>query len=100
MNYKLDKAGIEFLKYNNFRVENASTEKFPTLCTIVKGPSFGRELFGKKFISVEKALAAISLACGEKLVSKGARAAEEELINLGFSPDEAPLEYIIENDVI
>jgi hypothetical protein len=84
MEYKLDKAGIEFVKFNNFRIENTSTEKFPTLCTIVKGPSFGRELFGKKYITLEKAVATIAVICGERLIDKGAKAAKEELMELGL----------------
>jgi len=84
MNYKLDKAGNEFLKHSNFRIEPAPTEKFPTLCTIVKGPSFGRELFGKKFITLEKAVVAVDVICGEKLINKGAKAAKEEMMELGL----------------
>lgn len=84
MEYKLDKSGVAFLKHSNFRIEPAATEKFPTLCTIVKGPSFGRELFGKKFITLEKAVIAVDIACGEKLIDKGAKGAKEEMMELGL----------------
>jgi hypothetical protein len=84
MEYKLDKAGIEFVKFNNFRIENTPTEKFPSLCTIVKGPSFGRELFGKKFITLEKAVGTVAVICGERLIDKGAKSAKEEMMELGL----------------
>jgi hypothetical protein len=84
MEYKLDKAGIEFVKFNNFRIESTPTEKFPSLCTIVKGPSFGRELFGKKYIILEKAIGAIAVICGERLIDKGAKGAKEEMAEMGL----------------
>jgi hypothetical protein len=88
MEFKLDKTGIEFIKYSNFRIENTPTEKFPTLCTITKGPSYGKELFGKKFITLEKAIGAVSVMTGEKLINKGAKAAKEEMEELGLLIEE------------
>jgi hypothetical protein len=88
MEFKLDKTGVEFIKYSNFRIESTPTEKFPTLCTITKGPAYGRELFGKKFITLEKAIGAVSVVSGEKLIDKGAKSAKEEMEELGLLIEE------------
>ena len=85
--FKLDKGGVYFTKHSNFRIELFPHEKFGEMVIITKGPSFGKELFGKKFINYAKAVGAIDIVCGEKLISKGAKAAQEELMELGLDSE-------------
>jgi hypothetical protein len=82
--FKSDKNNVYFTKHSNFRIELFPHEKFSEMVTITKGPSFGKELFGKKFINYAKAVGAIDILCGEKLISKGAKSAKEELMELGL----------------
>lgn len=87
INWKSDKNGVEFTKHSNFRIETAPHPTFNEMVSIVKGPSFGSHLFGKKFITYAKAIAAIDIVCGEKLIGKGAKAAKEELMELGLESE-------------
>jgi hypothetical protein len=82
--FKLDKAGVYFTKHSNFRIELFPHEKFGEMVIITKGPSFGKELFGKKFINYSKAVIAIDVICADKLISKGAKEAREEMMELGL----------------
>ena len=56
---------------------------------IVKGPSFGSHLIGKRYINMAKAIGAIDIVCGEKLIGKGMNQAVAEMADLGLiSPAE------------
>ena len=77
--WKLDKkSGKEFAKVSNFRVEPTPHHVFGEMVTITKGPSFGSELFGKRYVTYSKAVAAISLLTGERLASKTSKEESEE----------------------
>lgn len=82
INWKSDKSGVLFTKVSNFRVEHTPHPLFDEMVTIVKGPSFGSHLFGKRYVSYGKAVAAITLVTGERLASKTSK--EESLENMAI----------------
>jgi len=56
INWKSDKNGAYFTKVSNFRIEHTPHPVFEEMVTIVKGPSFGSHLFGKRYVSYGKAV--------------------------------------------
>ena len=58
------------MRYSNMRIEEIPSEKFPSMVQITKGPSRLRNVIGKKFISLEKAVLAIDEASAESMVNK------------------------------
>lgn len=59
-----------FFRYNNFSVMESSNEKYPELVEIVRGPSWARRFFGKKYINVPAAIKSIDLLCAERMIAK------------------------------
>ena len=88
INWKNDKNGVQFTKHSNFRIETAPHPTFNEMVAIVKGPAFGSHLFGKRFINFAKAINAIDIVCGEKLIGKGAKEAKEEMMAMGLEIEE------------
>ncbi len=86
MDWKSDKNGVYFTKISNFRVEHTPTETYNEMVTIVKGPSFGSRLFGKRYVNIAKAIHQINILCGEKLIGKGLNQAVAEMADLGLIP--------------
>jgi hypothetical protein len=82
INWNSDKNGAYFTKVSNFRIEHTPHPVFEEMVTIVKGPSFGSHLFGKRYVSYGKAVAAITLVTGERLASKTSK--EESLENMAI----------------
>lgn len=58
------------LRYNNVRIDNIPTLKFPEMVTITKGPWFTKGLFNKKYITLEKAILAIDEVHGNNMITK------------------------------
>lgn len=84
MEWKEDKNEVLFTRHSNFRIEPTPTPAFEEMVTIKKGPSFGSHLFGKRYINMAKAMAAIDIVCGEKLIGKGLNQAVAEMADLGL----------------
>ena len=59
-----------FFRYNNFSVMDSSNEKFPDLVEIVRGPSWARRYFGKKYVNIESAIKSVDLICAERMIAK------------------------------
>jgi hypothetical protein len=74
-----------FLRYNNVSIMEAGSEKYPTMVTIHRAPAWGRGLVGKNYISVEHATKAISLYQGENIISKLAKTAKNDVMDLGLA---------------
>lgn len=65
-------------RYKNVTLEPTPTEKFPEMVTIVKTQAKLKELFGKKFISLEKAQIAIETVIVENLINQGNQSIETQ----------------------
>jgi hypothetical protein len=77
---KLKKGG---LSYNNVRIEEIPSEKFPNMVQIAKGPAGLKTLIGKKFVSLTKAVLAIDTTHAERLISNSKRLATLGMVDIG-----------------
>jgi len=78
-----------FLRHSNVSIMEASNEKYPTMVTIHRAPAWGRELIGKNYLNVEFAIKAISLYQSENIISKLAKTAKNDLVELGLGGEGA-----------
>lgn len=72
-------------KYGKFIIEDAFTEKYPTMVVITKAPAVYSDLVGKKYVSRERFITFIESEKAEVAIDKGAKAVKEELIAAGLT---------------
>ena len=72
-------------KYGKFIIEDAFTEKYPTMVIITKAPAAYSSLVGKKYVSRERFITFIEGEKAEASIDKGAKAVKEELIAAGLA---------------
>ena len=72
-------------KYGRFYIEDAFTEKYPTMVLITKAPAAYSDLVGKKYVSRERFITFIEGEKAEVAIDKGAKAVKEELIAAGLA---------------
>jgi len=77
-----------FLRHSNVSIMEAGNEKYPTMVTIHRAPAWGRSLIGKNYLNVEFAIKAISLYQTENIISKLAKTAKNDLVELGVASSE------------
>ena len=77
-----------FLRYSNVSIMENSSEKYPTMVTIHRAPAWGRSLIGKNYLNVEFAIKAISIFQAENIISKLAKTAKNDLLELGLAGNE------------
>ena len=71
-----------FVRYQNFSIMEANNEKYPEMVEILRGPSYARKFFGKKFINVESAIKSVDLICAERMIAKQAMLETEAIENV------------------
>ena len=72
------------LKYANIRIDEASTEKFPSMVIITKCPSRLSCILGKKYIDLKSAILAIDFANAESMIIKDSYTAVKEIKESGL----------------
>ena len=72
------------ISYNNVRIEEISSEKFPDMVQLSKGPAKLKSVIGRKFISLEKAVLAIDVAVVESLIGGEKLKAKLEMVESGI----------------
>ena len=77
-----------FLRHSNVSIMEAGNEKYPTMVTIHRAPAWGRSLVGKNYITAEHAIKAISVFQAENIISKLAKTAKNDLMELGLAGTE------------
>lgn len=95
--YKIQKDGS--YKYKNVKFVDVPHPVFTTMVEVEKGPARLRDLIGRKYVTIEKAIIAVDVLSAESLISKGYREAQEELADLGLTHDLTP-EQVAENPQI
>ncbi len=65
----------------------AGNDKFPEMVEVVKGPAWGKHIVGKKYLSADFAVRAVTAAHAEHMVSGGAKQAKMDLLELGFGEE-------------
>lgn len=71
-----------FIRYQNFSIMEATNEKYPEMVEILRGPSYARKFFGKKYVSVEAAIKSVDLICAERMIAKQAMVETESIENV------------------
>lgn len=70
-----------FIRHSNFSIMKAETEKYPEMVVILRGPSYARKFFGKKFINIESAIKSVDLICAERMIAKQSMVETESIEN-------------------
>ena len=68
-----------FIRYQNFSIMESKNEKYPEMVELLRGPSYARKFFGKKFINVESAIKSVDLICAERMIAKQAMVETEAI---------------------
>lgn len=71
-----------FIRHSNFSIMKAETEKYPEMVELLRGPSYARKFFGKKFINIEAAIKSVDLICAERMIAKQAMVETEAIENV------------------
>jgi len=72
------------MKYSNVRIENNPTGNFSDMVVITKTPTKLKSLKDKKFINIDKAVAAIDVASFNNMLKY--RRVDIEMMNYGIVP--------------
>ena len=73
-------------KYGKFVIEDAFTEKYPTMVVITKAPAAYSSLVGKKYVSRERFITFIEGEKAEAAIDKGAKLVLKEMDAVGIVP--------------
>ncbi len=71
-------------KYKNVKLVDVPHPSIETMVKIDKGPARLKEIIGKRYVNLDKAIIAIDILSAEKLINSGARQAKEELMDMGL----------------
>jgi hypothetical protein len=86
-------------KYKNVKFVDVPHSVFTTMVMVEKGPARLKDLIGRKYVTLEKAVIAVDVLSAESLISKGFRDAQAELEDLGLTHEMTP-EQVAENPQI
>lgn len=78
---------VPFFKHQSFTVYKSETEKYPEMVEIAKGPKWGKELLGKKYLNLHYALVAIDTVSIENKIAGDKKSAVKGLESEGFEVD-------------
>ena len=82
-------------KYGKFYIEDAQTEKYPTMVEVTKAPKSFEDLIGKKYVSRDRCIATLEAYIAEGTIAKGEKSIIKELDANGIVPLET--EPIVED---
>jgi hypothetical protein len=71
-----------FIRYQNFSIMESKNEKYPEMVELLRGPSYARKFFGKKYVNVEAAIKSVDLICAERMIAKQAMLETEAIENV------------------
>jgi hypothetical protein len=73
-------------KYGKFYIEDAFTEKYPTMVLITASPKAFEDLIGKKYVNRERCIATLEVYIAEGTIAKGEKSIIKELDANGILP--------------
>jgi hypothetical protein len=71
-----------FIRYQNFSIMESKNEKYPEMVELLRGPSYARKFFGKKYVNIEAAIKSVDLICAERMIAKQAMLETEAIENI------------------
>jgi hypothetical protein len=83
--YKIQKDGS--YKYKNVKVVDYPHPTFQTMVQIEKAPARLKELVGKRYVTIEKAIIAVDVLSAETLIQKGYKEALKDMAEIGLALD-------------
>jgi hypothetical protein len=78
-----------FFRYQMFSVCKVENEKYPDMVEISRGPKWGKEIIGKRYLDESYAVKAIDLFKGNHLIDKSKVKVLKTLENEGYDVDAA-----------
>lgn len=79
-------AKVKAFKHKRVTIEPIGTESLPGMVLVSGGPSWVSSIVGKRYVSIERAIAVIEALDSEKTIAKGAKAVTKELLAAGVTP--------------
>ncbi len=83
--YKIQKDGS--YKYKNVKIVDYPHSTFQTMVQIEKAPARLRDLIGRKYVTIEKAIIAVDVLSAESLIQKGYKEALKDMAEIGLGQD-------------
>jgi hypothetical protein len=81
-------AKVKVIKHKRVILEPIGTESLPDMVFVSAGPKWAEDLIGKRFVSLDYAIAAIEGNDSEKVIASGAKSVKKELLAAGATPME------------
>lgn len=78
-----------FFRYQMFSVCKVENEKYPDMVEISRGPKWGNDIVGKKYLNEEYAIKAIELFKSEHLINRAKSQTVKMLEKEGYDADAA-----------
>jgi len=79
-------AKVKAFKHKRVVMEPVGTDSMPDMIKIVSGPSWVSELIGKRYIHIDYAITQIEALDAEKVIAKGKKSVEKEMVAAGVTP--------------
>jgi hypothetical protein len=83
--YKIQKDGS--YKYKNVKIVDYPHDTFTTMVQIERGPARLKDLLGRKYVTIEKAIIAVDVLSAESLIQKGYKEALKDMAEIGLAQD-------------
>jgi hypothetical protein len=83
--YTIQKDGS--YKYKNVKFVDVPHQIFTTMVVVDKAPARLKDLIGRKYVTIEKAIIAVDVLSAESLISKGYKEALREMQEVGLAVD-------------
>ena len=78
-----------FFRYQMFSVSKVGNEKYPNMVEITRGPKWGKDIIGKKYLDENYAIKAIELFKSEHLINRAKSQTIKMLEKEGYDADAA-----------
>lgn len=83
--YTIQKDGS--YKYKNVKFVDVPHQVFTTMVSVDKAPARLKDLIGRKYVTIEKAIIAVDVLSAESLIQKGYKEALKEMQEVGLGVD-------------
>jgi len=81
-------AKVKAFKHKRVTLESIGNESMPDMVFVASGPSWAKDIVGKRYVNETFAIAAIEALDSEKVIAKGAKSVKKELLAAGATPME------------
>ncbi len=79
-------AKVKAFKHKRVTLEPIGTESLPDMVFVASAPAWASELVGKRYANAGYAIAQIEALDSEKVIAKGKKSVEKEMVAAGVTP--------------